>query len=112
MEASLSASSIANAAASPRPGITWLQVSSVMETFACPSISETIFGWTPLVNSSVAQVCLRSWKRMSGRPARRSRGLKCREHKLSVRGVAGAVGEHETAVGVPLGPVSLQGVRG
>lgn len=83
MEASLSASSIANAAASPRPGITWLQVSSVMETFACPSISETIFGWTPLVSSSVAQVCLRSWKRMSGRPARRSRGLKCREHKLS-----------------------------
>ena len=36
----------------------------------CPSISETIFGCTPLVNSSVAQVCLRSWNLMSGSPTR------------------------------------------
>jgi len=38
---------------------------------------------TPFASSSVAQVCLRSWKRMSGRPARRTRGLKCREHRFS-----------------------------
>ncbi len=29
----------------------------------CPSISETIFGRTPFVSRSVAQVCLRSWQR-------------------------------------------------
>jgi hypothetical protein len=32
---------------------------------ACPSISETILGLTFLDSKSVAQVCLRSWKRVS-----------------------------------------------
>jgi len=36
-----------------------------------PSISWTILGRTPLVNSSVAQVCRRLWKRVAiGNPAR------------------------------------------
>ena len=64
-----SASSIAFATTSPSPGMTWLYVSSVMETLEWPSISETIFGCTLLVSSSVAQVCLRSWKCTSGTPA-------------------------------------------
>ena len=42
----------------------------------CPSISETTFGLTFLVSSSVAHVCRRSWKRICGSPARLSRGLK------------------------------------
>src|SRR5215210_1580901 len=37
----------------------------VME--ACPSSSETTFTLTPLLNSSVAHVCRRSWKRRSSR---------------------------------------------
>ena len=41
----------------------------------CPSISETIFGFTLRVSSSVAHVCLRSWKRISGNPTRLRRGL-------------------------------------
>ena len=44
----------------------------------CPSISETILGFTLRVNRSVAHVCLRSWKRTGGSPARLSRGLKRR----------------------------------
>ena len=47
-------------------------MSSVMAMEEYPSIPETIFGWTPLVRRSVAQVCLRSWKRVFGvtpRPA-------------------------------------------
>src|SRR4028118_1658336 len=46
-----------------------------MAMLECPSISETIFGCTPLVRSSVAQVCLRSWKRTSRTPARLRSGL-------------------------------------
>jgi hypothetical protein len=42
----------------------------------CPSISETILGFTLRERSSVAQVCLRSWKRISGSPARLSSSLK------------------------------------
>ena len=42
--------------------------SSVMVMLECPSISDTIFGSTPLVSSSVAQVCLRSYKRTSRTP--------------------------------------------
>ena len=53
-------------ATSPKPGMTWLYTSSVMETLECPSISETIFGRPPSVSRRVAKVCLRSWKRMSG----------------------------------------------
>jgi len=34
---------------------------------AWPSISETTFTLTPSLKSSVAQVCLRSWKRKSSR---------------------------------------------
>jgi hypothetical protein len=36
----------------------------------CPSTSETIFGFTLRVSSNVAHVCRRSWKRISGSPAR------------------------------------------
>jgi hypothetical protein len=37
----------------------------VMAMEAWPSISETTFTLTPSLKSSVAQVCLRSWKRKS-----------------------------------------------
>ena len=37
-------------------------------TVACPNRSDTIFGWTPASNASVAKVCRRSWNRISGRP--------------------------------------------
>jgi hypothetical protein len=40
----------------------------VMLTEACPSISETILGFTSLPSSSVAQVWRRSWKRIGGSP--------------------------------------------
>jgi hypothetical protein len=63
--------------------MTWLLVSSVIGMFACPSISETILGWTPCVRRSVAHVCLRSWKRMSGKPAFLSNGFQCLWWKLS-----------------------------
>jgi hypothetical protein len=40
---------------------------------ACPSCSETILGLTPSPSSNVAQVYLRSWKRVvEGTPARSS----------------------------------------
>ena len=42
----------------------------------------TILGYTPLASSSVAQVCLRSWKRISGRPAFLSSGLNERRQRL------------------------------
>jgi hypothetical protein len=45
---------------------------------ACPDISETTFGFTFLESKSVAHVCQRSWKRISGKPARLSKGLKRR----------------------------------
>jgi hypothetical protein len=50
-------------------GSTWEYVSRVMAMDECPSISETIFGFTLRVSSSVAHVCRRSWKRISGSPA-------------------------------------------
>jgi len=45
-------------------------MSRVMLTEECPSISETIFGFTSLLSRSVAHVCRRSWKRICGTPAR------------------------------------------
>jgi hypothetical protein len=75
INAFLSASSIALPATSPSPGLTWLYTSSVVETLECLSTSETIFGCTPFVSRSVAQVCLRSWKRMFGSPARLRSGF-------------------------------------
>ena len=56
-----SASSIAAAACSRMFGSTWEYVSRVMAMVACPSISETIFGFTLRVRSSVAHVCRRSY---------------------------------------------------
>lgn len=53
------ASSIAAAATSPIPSITWEYVSMVCVIVACPNISCTIFGFTFFESSSVAQVCLR-----------------------------------------------------
>jgi hypothetical protein len=47
-----------------------------MAIVECPSISETTFGFTLRVSSGVAHVCRRSWKRISGKPARLSKGLK------------------------------------
>ena len=41
-----------------------------------PNSSCTSLAWTPLPRSRVAQVCLRSWKRISGNPALLRRGLK------------------------------------
>jgi hypothetical protein len=43
---------------------------------ACPIKCWTIFGCTPRPSNRVAQVWRRSCQRMSGNPARRSRGLK------------------------------------
>src|SRR4028118_908066 len=71
-------------------------MSSVIDTLECPSISETIFGWTPFVSNRVAQVCLRSWKRMSGSPARLSSGVKWRG-----AGVGAAFRWEEGGAGVP-----------
>ncbi len=51
-------------------------MSRVMEMLECPSTSETIFGCTPLVSKSVAQVCLGSWKRTPRTPARRRSGFR------------------------------------
>jgi hypothetical protein len=48
----------------------------------CPSISETIFGSTLRVSSSVAHVCRRSWKRICGSSARFRSGLKERRVRL------------------------------
>src|SRR5215210_8740812 len=47
-----------------------------MATVACPRSSWTSLGWVPCESSKVAQVCRRSWKQMSGSPARLRRGLK------------------------------------
>jgi hypothetical protein len=47
-----------------------------MAMLAWPSISETTLGFTFLESKSVAHVCRRSWKRISGKPARLSKGLK------------------------------------
>src|SRR5215207_6146424 len=69
------AASTAAAAWSRMFGGTWEQVSRVMVLDECPSISETIFGFTLRVSSSVAHVCRRSWKRISGSPARFRSGL-------------------------------------
>jgi hypothetical protein len=57
-----SASSIAAAAASRMFGSTWEYVSRVMAMVACPSISDTIFGFTLGVRSSVAHV----WRSQGG----------------------------------------------
>ena len=66
-----SASSIGSRQPLPAsPGMTWLYVSSVMETLEWPSVSETIFGCTLLVSSSVAQVCLSEGNPVSSNPAR------------------------------------------
>jgi hypothetical protein len=46
-----------------------------MAMLACPNISETTFGFTFFESKSVAHVCRRSWKRISGKPARLSKGL-------------------------------------
>ncbi len=69
------ASSIAAAAWSRIFGSTWEYVSRVMAMVEWPSISETILGFTFLASSRVAQVCRRSWKRISWSPARFSSGL-------------------------------------
>jgi hypothetical protein len=50
---------------------------------ACPRSSCTNLGCTPRPSSSVAQVCRRSWKRISGRPAFLSNGLKDRFTRFS-----------------------------
>jgi hypothetical protein len=47
-----------------------------MAMVACPNISESTLGLMFFVSSRVAHMCLRSWKRIWGRPARLSRGLK------------------------------------
>jgi integrase len=41
-------------------GSTWQYVSRVKATLACPNLSLTTFGFTPLVSKSVAQECRRS----------------------------------------------------
>src|SRR5215207_8365837 len=48
----------------------------------CPSISETIFGFTLRVSSSVAHVRRRSWNRICGSPARFRSGLNERRVRL------------------------------
>src|SRR5918912_1200298 len=49
-------------------------MSIVIAMVAWPRSSWTNFGWTFFDRSSVAHVCLRSWKRMWGRPARFKHG--------------------------------------
>jgi hypothetical protein len=39
---------------------------------ACPNIPETTFALTPSLNSNVAHVCRRSWKRRSSRTPERA----------------------------------------
>ena len=53
-----------------------------MATEACPGSSCTNLGWTLLESKSVAQVCLRSWKRTWGRPAFLRSGAKLRYLRL------------------------------
>ena len=48
----------------------------------CPSTSETIFGFTLRVSSSVAHVCRRSWERISGSLDRFRSGLNERRVRL------------------------------
>src|SRR5918998_2631201 len=47
-----------------------------MAMVECPSISETILGLTFWDSRSMAHVCLKSWKRIGGRPARLSGALR------------------------------------
>jgi hypothetical protein len=49
-----------------------------MAMLAWPNISETTSGFTFLESKSVAHVCRRSWKRIFGKPACLSKGLKRR----------------------------------
>jgi hypothetical protein len=57
-------------------------VSSVIDTLECPSISDTIFGWTPCVSRMVAQVRQRSWNLAPGSLARARSGSKVRLRSL------------------------------
>ena len=65
----------------------------------CPSISETIFGFTLRVSSNVAHVCRRSWKRICGSSARFRSDLNERRVRLwAVEGFAHLGGEYETVL--------------
>src|SRR5215211_7806656 len=56
-----------------------------MAMVAWPRSSCTSFGCTPRPRSRVAQVCRRSWKRISGRPALLRRGLKDRLTRIRIQ---------------------------
>ena len=60
--------------------MTWEYVSIVCEIVACPSISETIFGFTFFDSNRVAHVCRRKVKSES--PAFSSSGLKSRSRDV------------------------------
>jgi hypothetical protein len=49
----------------------------VIPIWLCPSISCTTLGCTPILRSIVAELCLRSWKRISGSPAFFNSALNC-----------------------------------
>ena len=56
-----------SAACLPMLGIQCEYLSRVIVMEACPRRCWTSFGWTPRPSSTVAQVCLRSCQRISGR---------------------------------------------
>jgi hypothetical protein len=71
-----SAASIAAAVCSPIEGIQCEYRSNVIAIELWPSNSCTSLGWTFALRRRVAAVCLRSWNRMLGSPARFRSGLK------------------------------------
>jgi hypothetical protein len=72
-----------------------------MAMLECPNISEATLGLTFCVSRRVAHVCLRSWKRKCGSPARLRSGLNRREVRsrrsrvAAVEGRARLGGEHQ-----------------
>jgi hypothetical protein len=63
---------------------------------ACPSISDTIFGFTLRVRSSVAHVCRRSWKRILRQPGTLQQGLERTPGEVvAVEGFARLGGEYQ-----------------
>ncbi len=67
-------------------GVTWLYTSSVIATVEWPSISETIFGWTPRLSRRVAAECRALWNGIAGTWARSSRALQRFQVVVTERG--------------------------
>jgi len=63
--------------------ITCAYVFIVIDMLLCPRISLTTFGCTPWASRKLAQLCRKSWNRMSGSPGRRSTRLKDARRQLA-----------------------------